>query len=135
MDENVIYENIPTFYPTPATLGINEWCRKCHQDALDAGWQDGVDTDSPLWQATVMALIHSEVSEALEGIRKGTMDDHLPHRPTVEVELADAMIRIFHFCGARGLDLEGAVQEKREYNLHRPDHKPEARAAAGGKKF
>jgi hypothetical protein len=84
---------------------------------------------------TKLCLIHSEVSEALEGARKGLMDSHLKHRKAEEVELADAIIRIFDLAGARKLDLYGAVVEKMEYNLHRPDHKREARAAEGGKKI
>ena len=82
-----------------------------------------------------MALIHSEISEALEGGRKGKMDDHLPHRYAVEVELADALIRIFDTAGAMKLDLAGAVIEKLAYNQQRADHKPENRFAEGGKAF
>jgi len=52
-----------------------------------------------------------------------------------EVELADAMIRIMDYAGWRGFDLAGAMSDKLHYNLHRADHKPEARAAEGGKKF
>ncbi len=52
-----------------------------------------------------------------------------------EVELADAIIRICDYCGEHGYDLEGAVREKLEYNLHREDHKLEVRRAAGGKSW
>ena len=55
-----------------------------------------------------IALCHSELSEMLEGHRKGLMDDHLPHRPMIECEAADAVIRISDLCGALGLDLGGA---------------------------
>ena len=82
-----------------------------------------------------LTLIHSELSEALEGVRKDKMDDHLPHRKSVEVELADAVIRIFDLAGAMQLDLGAAIAEKMAYNAQRPDHKAEARAAAGGKAF
>jgi|SRR5579872_3766861 len=83
----------------------------------------------------MLALIHSEISEALEGERKDLMDDHLPHRRMAEVELADAVIRILDYCGAFGYDLEGAFWEKLEYNRTRADHKPENRRKKGGKKF
>ena len=53
------------------------------------------------------------------------MDDHLPHRPIVEVELADALIRILDFAGMKGYDLGGAVREKLDYNRTRSDHKKE----------
>lgn len=85
--------------------------------------------------AQKLCLIHSEVSEAMEGARKGLMDDHLPHRTMLEVELADAVIRIADLAGALGLDLGGAIAEKMAYNAQRPDHKPEARAAEGGKAY
>lgn len=83
--------------------------------------------------ASKLALVHSEVSEALEGMRKGLMDDHLPHRPAIEVELADAIIRIGDLGGFLGLDIGGAVTEKLLYNQKRLDHKLENRAAHGGK--
>lgn len=85
--------------------------------------------------AEKLALIHSEVSEAMEGHRKGLMDDKLPHRPAIEVELADAVIRIADLCGALQLDLGGAIAEKMQFNASRPDHKPENRAASGGKAY
>lgn len=107
----------------------------CHHLADKSGWWDGVDAQDPMTFGTKIALIHSEVSEALEGGRKGLSDDHLSWRRAEEVELADALIRIFDLAGARGLDLAGAVIEKLAYNQMRADHKPENRVLAGGKKF
>ena len=63
------------------------------------------------------------------------MDDHLPHRKAVEVELADALIRIFDYAGDNDFDLGGALIEKLEYNKKREDHTHAARLAPGGKKF
>jgi NTP pyrophosphatase (non-canonical NTP hydrolase) len=83
----------------------------------------------------LLMLIVSEIAEAMEGERKSLMDDHLPHRTMAEVELADALIRIFDYAGAYNYDLDGAVAEKRTYNATRADHKAESRLAANGKKW
>ena len=117
----------------------------CHNTSVKAGWWSGVDIEimpggsSRVADLTLMAskiaLIHSECSEMLEGLRKGLPDDHLPNRSMEEVEAADILIRLFDYAGARNLDLSGAVAEKLIYNAQRADHKPEARAAEGGKKF
>lgn len=109
---------------------ISELQQQIHAQNVEAGWWD-----EPREKGTLLCLVHSEISEAMEGERKGLMDDHLPHRPMAEVELADAMIRIMDYAGAFGYDLEGAIAEKLEYNRHRADHKRENRAADGGKKF
>lgn len=112
----------------------------CHRNSVIAGWwhddQDIVlNPSDPYVRGAKLALIHSKISEALEGERTGLPDDKLAHRPATEVELADAMIRIFDYAGACGYDLAGALFEKLEYNKIRPDHKLQARASVGGKKF
>ena len=111
----------------------------CFGASLAAGWWTAKDgsalQNNPYAFSNKLALIHSEISEAMEGDRKGLMDAHLPHRPMREVELADAIIRIFDLAGAYGMDLGGAIEEKMAYNLQRADHKPEARAASGGKTY
>ena len=109
---------------------INELVGLCHGLSREAGWHD-----KPRETGTMLALIHSEVSEALEGYRKDLNDDHLKHRKMAEVELADAVIRICDLAGASGFDLGGALVEKLEYNTRRLDHKPENRNKEGGKKF
>ena len=120
----------------------------CHEASANAGWWtdpvSGADMKAHVREGTrfgkalvaeKLCLIHSEVSEAMEGHRKGLPDDKLAHRPMIEVELADAVIRIADLAGALGLDLGGAIAEKMAFNAVRPDHKPEARAAAGGKAY
>ncbi len=111
---------------------------RCHADA--ANWWIDLHTGEPIIDrphvvGEKLMLIVSEVAEAMEGHRKNLMDDKLPHRPMIEVELADALIRICDLAGAMGLDLGGAVAEKIAYNRVRDDHKPENRRMEGGKAY
>lgn len=121
---------------------------QCHGASERAGWWKDPKTGQDLKAecrlgtrfgkalvAEKLALVHSEISEGLEGHRKGLPDDKLPHRPMLAVELADAVIRIGDLAGALGLDLGGAIAEKLAFNMHRPDHKLEARQAEGGKAY
>ena len=111
----------------------------CHSVSIEKGWWHNPVTGEDLRPSfnvgEKLALVHSEVSEALEGHRREAMDDHLPHRKAIEVELADALIRIFDLGGVLHLDLGGALAEKMAYNCVRKDHTKEARLAEGGKKF
>lgn len=109
----------------------------CYGLSRDAGWWTDLSTGQPLKRnkGEMIALIHSEVSEALEGARKDIMDDHLPHRKMEEVELADTIIRILDYAGGFGLDVAGAMFEKLIYNTKRADHKLENRQKEGGKKI
>ena len=76
--------------------------------------------------------MHSELSEAMEGERKGLMDDKLPHRRMAEVELADTLIRIFDYAGGFGYDLQGAYEEKMAYNTLAPNSPEQQLANAFG---
>lgn len=69
-----------------------------------------------------LALMHSEISEALEVFRKdpGLKDAKCPDHLAVEVELADCIIRIMDFAGANGLDIAGAICAKVNFNATRP---------------
>lgn len=51
-------------------------------------------------------LVVSELAEGLEGVRKDLMDDHLPKRKMIEVEVADALIRILDLCGKYGFNID-----------------------------
>lgn len=121
---------------------------ECHDASRKAGWWHDNFTGEYLREhcrgstrlgkalvAEKLCLIHSEVSEAMEGHRKGLMDDKLPQFKAVTVELADACIRIFDLAGALGLDLGPALAAKMAYNAQREDHKPENRNKPGGKAY
>lgn len=119
-------------------IGTDILVSACHGASKHAGWWNDLNTGEPLFitpelVGTKLVLIVSEIAEAMEGHRKSLPDDKLPHRPMVEVELADAVIRIADLAGALGLDLGGAIAEKMAFNAQRPDHKRDARLAAGGK--
>jgi NTP pyrophosphatase (non-canonical NTP hydrolase) len=114
----------------------------CYGASLRAGWHTNLKTGRPFTTEennerfpVRLMLIVSELAEAMEGHRKDLMDDHLPHRKMAEVELADAVIRIFDLAGERGFDLGSAIAEKLAYNRDRADHKPDSRVAAGGKTY
>lgn len=123
----------------------------CHGAAAESGWwtdmKSGHSTRSPLYGIhgdrdslkinvpEKLMLVVSELGEAMEGFRKNKRDEHLPHRLNIEVEIADAIIRLLDLGGGIGLDVGGAVAEKLAYNMQRADHKMENRAKDGGKAF
>lgn len=97
-------------------LTVAELQTVCHQRSHAAGWWDDYiampDRFRKYFLASRYALIHSEATEAFEGLRKTRMDDHLPRRKGEEVELADLLIRVFDYAGAMRFDLAGAIAEK-----------------------
>lgn len=139
-------EQLPKHRLVDAAVGINYLCGEIYERNVQAGWWTNPKTGERLYPGfepsttirntgLVIGLIHSEVTEALEGFRKDQMDDHLPHRKMAEVELADTIIRVFDLAGAYGMDLGGAMLEKLAYNKQREDHKLENRNKPNGKQF
>jgi hypothetical protein len=173
-------------------MNLNHYIETCHQ-AAQSWWHDPDGKPLKRNHGELLMLVVSELAEAMEGERKGLLDDKLTHRAMAEVEMADAFIRLCDFCGgtgaklekvftpafhkdfnrgeallnivrqvsmvasvhkhlqptflngavsqiieycrACGYDLEGAVNEKLEFNRTRIDHTHAHRMAEGGKKF
>lgn len=103
-------------------MHIKDLCKESHQIAIDKGWFDSRDLESTDTRLAFCALAHSEISEAVECIRHNDLHMRIENgKPEgAVVELADAVIRICDTCEALGLDLEGAIKIKTEYNAKRP---------------
>jgi NTP pyrophosphatase (non-canonical NTP hydrolase) len=132
---NFLKDYTVQLFKVPHTDNLNGFARRCHE--ANKRWWHDLETGARLDRnkGELLMLIVSEIAEAMEGERKDIMDDHLPHRKMAEVELADALIRIFDYAGAYNYDLSGVFEEKMQYNAERKDHTKEARLAEGGKKF
>lgn len=107
-----------------AILFIQEIGKIVHEIAKSKGWWDADRNDGEL-----IALMHSELSEVLEGLRHGNPpSEHIPAFNAAEEELADVIIRILDMGEARGWRIPEAIFAKMEFNAQR-EHRH------GGKKF
>ncbi len=105
---------------TPFSLAFNAVQRAVHRNAREKGFWDGKTLDIPGVGLT-LALIHSEISEALEAAREDyPASKKIPEIGNFEEELADAVIRLMDLSGAMGLNLGEAVLKKMTYNTSRP---------------
>ena len=111
-----------------ATSSEKGWWKE--RDALQRAANDAgiADYCRRMIEGNLIALHHSELSEALEGLRHDAHDDKVPEFLMVEAELADCLIRIFDHAARYGYRLGDALVAKMEMNRGR-SHKH------GGKAF
>jgi NTP pyrophosphatase (non-canonical NTP hydrolase) len=88
-------------------MSLKEYAVECHAIANSKGWWDE-DRSIP----ELLCLIHSEVSEALEGYRNNNLRNF-------EEEIADVLIRVFDMAEHLHIDLDKVVTMKMEINRNR----------------
>jgi NTP pyrophosphatase (non-canonical NTP hydrolase) len=108
----------------PAPLTLEDIINECYATAKLKGWHNESEY-SPRTFGDIIALCHSELSEALEQFRDGHIVTEIyfdeGEKPEgVPIELADVLIRIFDYCGRRGVPIEDALKIKMAYNKERP---------------
>lgn len=96
---------------------INEFAREVHENSVAHGWWD-----EPRAFGEIIALCHSELSEALEAYRNGEdmvwINDGKPDG--IAVEMCDCIIRILDYLAEENIDIDYVLALKHAYNETRP---------------
>lgn len=99
-------------------FNLNKFAEEVYDNAVNHGWHD-----KPIESGTAIALMHSELSEALEDLRKGKSLNDIDYENCkgVAFELIDCIIRILDFLKSNNIDdIETLLLKKNEYNKNRP---------------
>jgi len=80
---------------------VEYFCSDIHNRNVQAGWWTDLSTGTFKQRniGELLMLICTELEEARQGQNTNCADDKLPHRSMLEVEIADALIRLGDLCG------------------------------------
>lgn len=101
-------------------MTINEWAKEIHENAIKHGWWEGEKNFGE-----IIALCHSELSEALEEERADKpavyTNEETKGKPEGKyIEMIDCIIRILDYLASENVDIEYLLSTKHNYNITRP---------------